>query len=128
MASAGNTATANGVMTGLRARSAGAALCATGAFALSLSMPAAAYVGPGAGLGVLGVLLAVFAAVLMALIGMVLWPIRLITQRNRLKARHAGAQSSRAEDASESGGLEQNAQPERPGTANGQYGSTQAND
>lgn len=45
--------------------------------------PAMAYVGPGAGLGVLGAMLAIGAAVLATLLGLVLWPIRLIRRRRK---------------------------------------------
>lgn len=50
--------------------------------------PAAdAYVGPGAGMGLLGVMLALVAAILMALVGIVLWPIRMAAHRRRSRLR-----------------------------------------
>jgi len=53
------------------------------ALALSLPTPAAAYVGPGAGLTVIGSLVAVIAAVLIALMGLVLFPLRLLMKKMR---------------------------------------------
>jgi hypothetical protein len=66
----------------------GAAVCAV---AILASGPAAAYVGPGAGLSMLGALWAVVAAVGIALFGIVLWPVRaLIRRRKRASAGSAG--------------------------------------
>lgn len=48
-----------------------------------LPTPASAYVGPGAGLTVIGSLVAVVAAVLIALVGLVLFPIRLALKKLR---------------------------------------------
>ena len=48
---------------------------------------AAAYMGPGAGLGMLGSLIAVVAAVAVAIVGLVLLPLRLI--RKRWRKTHA---------------------------------------
>jgi nitrate reductase gamma subunit len=44
---------------------------------------AAAYMGPGAGLGMLGSLVAVVAAVALAVLGLVLLPVRMILKRRR---------------------------------------------
>jgi hypothetical protein len=44
---------------------------------------AAAYMGPGAGLGMLGSLIAVIAAVGIALLGIVLLPLRMIMKKRR---------------------------------------------
>ena len=44
---------------------------------------AAAYMGPGAGLGMLGSLVAVVAAVALAVFGLVLLPVRMILKRRR---------------------------------------------
>jgi hypothetical protein len=46
-----------------------------------MASPAAAYVGPGAGLTVIGSLVAVGAAVLIALVGLVLFPLRLLMKK-----------------------------------------------
>ena len=55
-----------------------------------LFAPAAfAYVGPGAGLGVLGAVLAIFAAVLATVVGLVVWPVRMIMRRRRRNADSA---------------------------------------
>ena len=55
--------------------------------------PAAAYVGPGAGLTLIGSVVAVVAAVLIALVGLVLFPIRLLMK----KMKAAKAQQSTGE-------------------------------
>ena len=44
-------------------------------------LAAQAYVGPGAGVGMIGSLLAVLGAVLLAIVGLVLWPLRMIRKR-----------------------------------------------
>jgi hypothetical protein len=44
---------------------------------------AAAYMGPGAGLGMLGSLIAVLAALAIALLGIVLLPVRMIMKKRR---------------------------------------------
>jgi hypothetical protein len=45
--------------------------------------PAAAYVGPGAGLSLLGALWAVIAAIGMSLMFVVMWPVRRLLRRRR---------------------------------------------
>ena len=54
---------------------------------LTVSEPAWAYVGPGAGLSLLGALWALLAALGTALLFVVLWPLR--QMRRRRRARHA---------------------------------------
>lgn len=44
-----------------------------------------AYVGPGAGLGMLASLLAVVGAMLLSILGLILWPLRLLKQRRQAK-------------------------------------------
>jgi hypothetical protein len=46
-----------------------------------------AYVGPGAGLGMLGSLIAVIAALLVALFGFVMFPIAMLRNRRKKKAK-----------------------------------------
>jgi len=75
----------------------------------SLSPAAVAYVGPGAGLGALGILLAILAAILMALVGLVLWPVRMIAHRRKLKARAAAEPDGVTEMATEDDNPEENA-------------------
>lgn len=55
-----------------------------------LAFPAEAYVGPGAGVTLLGALWAVLLAVLLALSGLLIWPIRVL--RRRLRQRKAGGE------------------------------------
>jgi hypothetical protein len=59
---------------------------------LSMTEPASAYVGPGAGLTLIGSVVAVAAAALLALVGLVLFPIRLAMK----KARQAKADREQA--------------------------------
>jgi hypothetical protein len=54
--------------------------------ALLAAGPAAAYMGPGAGLGMLGSLVAVIGAVLIALLGIVILPVRMILKKRRKAA------------------------------------------
>ncbi len=61
-------------------------LAGTGA---SNSLQVFAYTGPGPGLGLLGSLLAVFAVVLIGLLGLVLYPLRLMRKRLRKKKQAA---------------------------------------
>lgn len=59
-----------------------------------------AYVGPGAGLGAIGALLAVLGAVAIGLFGIVLYPIHLL--RSRLRREQDDATTTTAESSSES--------------------------
>lgn len=54
---------------------------AAGAVALLVASPAWAYVGPGAGLSLLGALWGVVAAVVLALAFVVIWPVRRLIKR-----------------------------------------------
>jgi hypothetical protein len=47
----------------------------------AVPLAAQAYVGPGAGVGMVGSLLAVLGAVLLAIVGLILWPLRMIKKR-----------------------------------------------
>lgn len=51
--------------------------------------PAYAYMGPGAGLGMLGSMLAVIGAVLIAVFGIILLPARMLLKRRRKAAAKA---------------------------------------
>ena len=60
------------------------ARCAVIGGILAAAAPAAlAYVGPGAGLGMIASLLAVVVAVLATIVGLVMWPIRRLMQRKK---------------------------------------------
>ena len=59
--------------------------------ALLAAAPAAAYMGPGAGLGMLGSLAAVIGAVLVALVAIVWMPIRILLKRRRKEGAGKGA-------------------------------------
>lgn len=51
----------------------------------ALPLLAQAYVGPGAGIGMIASLLAVLAAILLSIVGLVLWPWRLLKRRMQAK-------------------------------------------
>jgi hypothetical protein len=54
--------------------------------AVAVPGTAAAYMGPGAGLGMIGSLVAVIGAVLIALLGIVILPVRMILKKRRKAA------------------------------------------
>jgi hypothetical protein len=68
---------------------------------LAASTSALAYVGPGAGLGILGVVIAVLAAVVMGFFGLVMWPVRKLAQQR--KAHAQAASGARPSDGAPSG-------------------------
>jgi hypothetical protein len=45
-----------------------------------------AYVGPGAGLGMIASLLAVVGAMLLSIVGLILWPLRMLKKHLRTKS------------------------------------------
>ena len=63
--------------------------------AIAIMMPgtALAYIGPGAGLGALGSLVAVLGAVLLAVVGLLVLPFRMLARRRRAKAAGAAGQA-----------------------------------
>jgi hypothetical protein len=61
------------------------------AVALALSLfatPAFAYIGPGAGITVLGALWGVVVAIVLAVVAVLLWPLRVLFRRRRHKPAH----------------------------------------
>jgi hypothetical protein len=69
------------------------AVLAVGALAaIAAAEPAAAYIGPGAGLGMIASLIAVVGAVVLALVGILFYPMRLLLKRRR-KAALAGSKT-----------------------------------
>ncbi len=60
-------------------------------FAALLPTDALAYIGPGAGLGLIGALLAVIGAILVALFGLIVFPITLLRKRRKNKAQKTKA-------------------------------------
>ena len=56
--------------------------------------PAAAYVGPGAGLSALGSLLALIAAVFVAIVGFVWYPVKRLLGKRRAPAAPSGSDAS----------------------------------
>lgn len=68
-----------------------ALLAALGAAGLAFGAgPAMAYIGPGAGLSLLGALWGVVAAVAAALLFLLLWPLRRLMRRQRATAAQRG--------------------------------------
>jgi hypothetical protein len=61
---------------------------------LCLSFSASAYVGPGAGISVLGSLLGILATIVLAIAAILMWPVRKMLKRK--KALAAGAESAGA--------------------------------
>lgn len=53
-----------------------AALATLAALATTLATPAAAYIGPGAGIGALGTVIALFGALAMLIVGFVWYPVK----------------------------------------------------
>lgn len=53
------------------------------AAALLFSLPAAAYIGPGAGISVLGSLLGILATIIVAIGAVVMWPLRKALKKRR---------------------------------------------
>lgn len=86
-------------MTLMRKRSLVAGLAAAGlAFGAG---PALAYIGPGAGLSLLGALWGVIAAVAAALLFLLLWPLRRMMRRRRPAAARPAAAQQRRQSSSE---------------------------
>jgi len=59
-----------------------------------MSGPAFAYIGPGAGLGMIGSLLAVVAAIVVALVGIIVYPIRVWKKKREQQAKGGGDESA----------------------------------
>ena len=51
--------------------------------ALLFSLPASAYIGPGAGISVLGSLLGILATIVVAIVAIVMWPLRKALKKRR---------------------------------------------
>jgi uncharacterized protein HemX len=54
---------------------------------ITLAEPAAAYLGPGAGLGAIGAVVALLAAVALAVVGFVWYPIKRVVAASRARRR-----------------------------------------
>ena len=72
------------------------AAVSVGLFTMALAPAALAYVGPGAGLGMLAALFAIIVAVLATVVGLLLWPLRMLARRRKAAtgtARQSGSAS-----------------------------------
>jgi len=65
--------------------------------------PAMAYIGPGAGISMLGALWAVIAGIVLAIAGLLIWPIRALLRRRKAHAETGTASMSEAAEAPRSG-------------------------
>lgn len=66
------------------------ALTVLSAFVAGPATPAAAYIGPGAGLGAIGTAIAVLLAILLLLAGFVWYPLRRLLRKRRKDTTKAG--------------------------------------
>jgi len=63
-----------------------------------LAAPAHAYIGPGAGLTAIGAVLALIAALLLAVVGFVWYPVKRLLRTRKANARERGAGPLEAKD------------------------------
>ena len=63
-------------------------------FLISFSATATAYVGPGAGISVLGSLLGILATIVLAIGAILMWPIRRMLKRKKARAAESSAAAS----------------------------------
>ena len=66
-----------------------------------LSAPALAYIGPGAGITMLGALWGVLVAIVLAFGALLLWPIRILLRRNRNRNRITESEEETLAESSE---------------------------
>jgi len=59
--------------------------------ALLLSSPAMAYIGPGAGISVLGSLLGIVVTIVVAIGAIIMWPLRKMLKKKRANAAETGS-------------------------------------
>jgi Na+/melibiose symporter-like transporter len=71
---------------------------AAAALVASWAGPAAAYIGPGAGITMLGALWGVIVAIALALAAVLFWPIRILLRKRRKPAGAVAADSAVARD------------------------------
>ena len=55
-------------------------------FALLISTPAMAYIGPGAGISVLGSLLGIIVTIIVAIGAIIMWPLRKLFRKKKTKS------------------------------------------
>ena len=68
-------------------------------FLLCLSFSASAYIGPGAGISVLGSLLGILATIVLAIGAILMWPVRKMLKRKKARAAEAESAGAQAETA-----------------------------
>lgn len=62
-------------------------------FLLTFTIAAEAYIGPGAGLGAIGTVLAFFGAILLAIVGFVWYPIKRLLKKKKKNKGKAAAET-----------------------------------
>lgn len=62
-------------------------------FTLASAAPAAAYIGPGAGLGAISVAIAIVLGVVLLLVGFLWYPLKRMLKGNKAKTEQGGAES-----------------------------------
>jgi hypothetical protein len=72
-------------------KNAGTGLVAVAFVVTLFATPAFAYIGPGAGITVLGALWGVVVAIVLAVVAVILWPLRVLFGRRRKLTRPADA-------------------------------------
>ena len=68
-------------------------------FLLCLSFSVSAYIGPGAGISVLGSLLGILATIVLAIGAILIWPVRKMLKRKKVRAAEAESAEAQAESA-----------------------------
>lgn len=72
------------------------AICAVSIGLLALSSPAAAYIGPGLGLGVIASIFGAIAAFLMMVAGLIWYPVKVMLRKRKEKKTAAGGTAANA--------------------------------
>ena len=79
-----------------RIRSDGPRLAAVACAGFALAMPAHAYVGPGAGLSAIGIVVGLISAVLLGIVGFIWYPIKRLLKLRRERAAETKAEAASA--------------------------------
>lgn len=74
----------------------------TAVLLMAIATPLMAYIGPGAGISVLGSLLGILATILIAIGAIIFWPVRKFLKRRKAGASAVGAEASETVEADSS--------------------------